>query len=260
MLDGACCSARADLHATHTYFRLPCSHPLQTLQFVFRLPSGQELQSAQLFFTLPCGHGLQSAHLVFRLPCGQELQSAQLSFTLPCGQGLQFAQLSFRLPCGQGLQSTQCHLNLSCGHRFRFVPIPHARHLPRATVCASARERMALVVAFSTRQTSTSRFFHSGRQKTSRFAGPRASVILRCRPHEREGAQSSRTCGGAASTRHARAPSGHFARLRRSARGPPSAASDPETTRASSSIARGESDRTRRVVSSSCPSSGSGAR
>jgi hypothetical protein len=181
---------------------------------------------------------------------------------LPCGQGLQFAQLSFRLPCGQGLQSTQCHLNLSCGHRFRFVPIPHARHLPRATVCASARERMALVVAFSTLQTSTSRFFHSGRQISSRFAGPRASVILRCRPHEREptGAQSSRTCGGAASTRHARAPSGHFARLRRSAREPPSAASDPETTRASSSIARGESDRTRRVVSSSCPSSGSGAR
>ena len=46
-------SARADLHAAHLYFSLPC---------------GQGLQSAQLDFTLPCGHGLHTLQGVFCLP------------------------------------------------------------------------------------------------------------------------------------------------------------------------------------------------
>ena len=86
-------SARADLHAAHLYFILPCSHPLHAVQ---------------LFFRLPCGHGLQSAHLSFRLPCGQGLQAKHLSFSLPCGQGLQSAHKYFSLPCGHGLHTLQC--------------------------------------------------------------------------------------------------------------------------------------------------------
>ena len=57
-------SVRADLHAAHLYFILPCSHPLHAVQ---------------LSFSLPCGQGLQSAHLYFLLPCEQRLCPAIIS-------------------------------------------------------------------------------------------------------------------------------------------------------------------------------------
>ena len=43
-------SVRADLHAAHLYFILPCSHPLHAVQMSFRLPRGQGLQAVQLSF------------------------------------------------------------------------------------------------------------------------------------------------------------------------------------------------------------------
>ena len=71
------CSARANLHAAHWCFRLPCGQPMQSLQLPFSLPCGQGLQFAQFRFSLPCGQGLQSAQKRSSLPCGQGLQCAQ---------------------------------------------------------------------------------------------------------------------------------------------------------------------------------------
>ena len=105
-------SARADLHAAHLYFNLPCGQGLQSAHQDFSLPCGQGLQSAQMLFRLPCGQGLhrisayaqlQSAHQDFSLPCGQGLQSAQLLFTLAMRAGVAVRAFVFQLAMRAGV-------------------------------------------------------------------------------------------------------------------------------------------------------------